>query len=80
MAGKSPSGPGFRGYCEPLRPAFSKHRLKIARRTANDLKHLRRGRLLLQRLLEFIEQPSVLDGNDGLGGEVLDQFEDRPSK
>ena len=64
-----------------------KHRLKIAGRPADDLKHLRRGRLLLQRfsevggalgevvgaLTQFVEQPRVLDGDDGLGGEVLDQ-------
>jgi len=50
-----------------------KHRLKIAGRAADDLKHLRRGRLLLQRLGEFaralllgIKQAHVLDGNGGL--------------
>ena len=35
------------------------------------LKNLRCGRLLLQRLAQFVEQPRVLDGDDGLGGEVL---------
>ena len=24
---------------------------------------------------QFVEQPRVLDGDDGLGGEVLDQFD-----
>ena len=61
------------------------HRLKFAGRRADDLQHFRGGCLLLQRLREvgcalgkvsgslaqFIEQPRVLDGDDGLGGEVL---------
>ena len=54
------------------------HRLKLARRAADDLQHLRGRGLLLQRLaqivgalLQFVEQPRVLDGDDGLGGEVL---------
>ncbi len=41
-------------------------------------KNLRRRRLLLQRLgqivgalAQLVEQPRVLDGDDGLGGEVL---------
>ena len=66
-----------------------KHRLKIAGGATDDLKHFRRGRLLLQRfgevggvlgevsgaLPQFVEQPRVLDGDDGLGGEVLDQLD-----
>src|SRR5262249_29739844 len=55
--------------------------LKLARRAGNNLEHLRRRSLLLQRLAEivgalaqFIEQPGVLDGDDGLGGEVLDKL------
>ena len=61
------------------------HRLQIAGGATDDLKNFRRGRLLLQRfrkvggalaevrgaLAQFVEQPRVLDGNDGLGGEVL---------
>ena len=54
------------------------HRLKFARRAGDDLQHLAGGSLLLQRLAEivgalaqFVEQPRVLDGDDGLGGEVL---------
>ena len=41
------------------------------------LQHFRRRRLLLQRLsqivsalAQFVEQPRVLDGDDGLGGEA----------
>jgi hypothetical protein len=66
-----------------------KHRRKLARGTRNYTQHLRRGRLLLQRfrqvgcasrkvsgaLAQFVEQPRVLDGNDGLGGEVFTQLD-----
>ena len=66
-----------------------KHWLKIAGRAADNLEHLRRSRLLLQRfrevsgalaevvgaLTQFVEQPRVLDGDDGLGGEVRDQLD-----
>src|SRR5262249_5791665 len=60
------------------------HRLDIRRRAGNDAQYLRRGGLLLQRfsevgsaLAQFVEQPRVLDSDDGLGGEVrqhLDLF------
>ena len=62
------------------------HRLKIAGSTADGLKYFRRCRLLLQCLRkvsgalaevvgalgQFVEQPRVLDGDDGLSGEVRD--------
>ena len=72
-----------KGSVRPAQPdrAFDdcfKNCLQIERRAADDLKHLRRRRLLLQRLGEivrtltqFIEYPRVLDGNDRLGCEVL---------
>ena len=57
------------------------HRRKLARRAGNDLQHLTRRGLLLQRfgeivgaLAQLVEQPRVLDGDDGLRGEVLDQL------
>ena len=57
-----------------------KHRVKIAGRAADDLEHLRRGRLLLQQfgeivgaLAQFGQQPRVLDGDDGLSREVRHQ-------
>ena len=57
-----------------------KDRLKIAGRTADNLKHLRGCRLLLQRfgevggaLLLGFEQPHVLDGNSGLVGEGFEK-------
>src|SRR3990170_4794321 len=54
--------------------------LKIECRPANDLEHLTGGRLLIQRLgkvtialLQFFEQPHVLDGDDGLIGESFEK-------
>ena len=45
------------------------HRLNVRRRTSDDAQDLTRGSLLLQRLLEFLEQPHVLDGDNRLVGE-----------
>src|SRR6516162_757862 len=45
------------------------HRLKIESRAADDLEHVGGGGLLLQRFAQLIEQPRVLDGDDGLVGE-----------
>src|SRR6516165_1943708 len=51
------------------------NRLQFTWRTADNAQHLRRGRLLLQRLSKFmralplrLEQPSILDGDHGLCG------------
>ena len=30
---------------------------------------------MLQRFAQLVEQPRVLDGDDGLGGEVVDQLD-----
>ena len=49
------------------------HCLKIERRAADDLEHVGGGGLLLQRFAQLAEQPRVLDGDDGLGGEVRHQ-------
>ena len=35
------------------------------------LEHVRGGGLLLQRFTQFVEQPGVLDRDDGLLGEVV---------
>jgi hypothetical protein len=50
-----------------------KDRRKLARRAGNDAEHLSGGGLLLQRFAQFVEQPGVLDGDDGLVGEVRKQ-------
>jgi len=43
------------------------YRLKRARRAADDLEHLRRRSLLLQRLAQLVKQPRVLDGDNCSG-------------
>ena len=57
-------------------------RLRVGRRVTDDLENFRRRRLLLQRfaqviraLTQLIEQPRILDGDNGLRGEVLDQLD-----
>ena len=56
------------------------NRLQIELRPADDIEHLRSRSLLFQRLgqvgralAQFTEQPRVLDGDDGLRGEILHQ-------
>ena len=51
------------------------HRLNIRRRAGDHAQDLARRRLLLQRFLEFLEQPHVLDGDDRLVGEGLEQLD-----
>jgi hypothetical protein len=69
-------------YADGISQHGSKHRLEIARRAADDLEHLRRRRLLLQRLGEFqralllgLEQAHVLDRDHRLVGEGLSQLD-----
>ena len=47
------------------------HGLQIEGRAADHLEHVGGGGLLLQRLAQLVEQARVLDGDDGLVGEVL---------
>src|SRR6266508_6354189 len=61
-----------------------KNRLDVGWRAGNDSKDLCGRRLLLQRFtertvlrLQLLEQPDVLDRNDGLVGEGLDQCDVR---
>ena len=49
------------------------HRLRVGHRVADDLQHLGRGGLLLQRFLRLVEQPRVLDRDHRLVGEGLRQ-------
>ena len=58
------------------------HRLHVRRRAADDAEHLGCCRLMLQRLaqfcialLQFLEQPDVLDSDDRLIGEGLDKLD-----
>ena len=53
-----------------------KDRLQLAGDELMTLQHIRRRRLLLQRFgdpraLRSVEQPRVLDGDDGLSGEFF---------
>src|SRR5215471_13723343 len=51
------------------------HRLNICRRAGDDAQNLARRRLLLQRFLEFLKQPDVLDSDDGLVGERFQKLD-----
>src|SRR5262249_18007896 len=50
------------------------HRLEIEGGAADHLEHVGGGGLLLERLPQLVQQPDVLDGDDGLRGEILDQI------
>src|SRR5262245_1173589 len=49
------------------------HRLQLAGRAADDLKHVGSGGLLLQRLAQLVEKARVLDRDDRLRREVRNQ-------
>ena len=51
------------------------HRLDIRRRAGDDAQDFTRRGLLLQRLLEFLKQPHVLDGDHRLVGEGFKQLD-----
>src|SRR6516225_315491 len=51
-----------------------KHAFEIECRTTDDLQHIGSGGLLLERVAQFVEQPRILDGDDGLGCKVLHQL------
>src|SRR5580693_8508524 len=65
------------------------NKLQIKLRAADDFEYICRRRLLLQRLRKlgsalaevrsalprFVKQPRVVDGDDRLGGKVLDQLD-----
>src|SRR5262249_34879501 len=53
----------------------AEHRREFAGRASDDLEDLGCGSLLLQRFPEFVEQARILDGDDGLRGEVLNQLD-----
>ena len=49
--------------------------LQIEGRAADDLEHVGGGGLLLQQFAQLVEQAGILDGDDGLVGEILDQLD-----
>src|SRR5262245_49219317 len=51
-----------------------KHRLQLTGRTTDNPEYISGSGLLLERLAKFAEQARVLNGDDGLRGEVPDQF------
>ena len=51
------------------------YRLNIRRRAGDDAQNFARRSLLLQRFLEFLEQPHVLDGDHRLVGEGFEQLD-----
>src|SRR6516164_6717514 len=51
------------------------HRLQLTRRSADNLEHVGGGCLLLQGLTQFVEQPRVLNGDDGLRGKILHKLD-----
>ena len=51
------------------------HRFQFPRRAGDDLQHLGGRGLLLQQITQLVEQPRVLNGDDGLRGEVGDQLD-----
>jgi len=51
------------------------NRLQFTRRRADYAKHICRGGLLLQRFAQFVEQPRVLDSDDGLGGKIFNELD-----
>src|SRR5215470_7182459 len=68
-------------HCSQLRPAQPdrtfydglKDRLEVRRRSAYDSQDLSRGRLPLERIFRLVEQPHILDGDDGLVSEGLEK-------
>src|SRR5262245_61485493 len=55
-------------------------RLDISRRAGDDTQNLARRGLLLQRFLELVEQPYILDGDDGLICECFEELDLRWSE
>ena len=47
------------------------HRLQIEGRAADHLEHVSGGGLLLERFAQLVEQARVLNGDDGLLGEII---------
>ena len=51
------------------------HGLQVEGRAADDLKYIGGGGLLLQRFTQLIQQPRILDGDDGLRRKTLHQLD-----
>src|SRR5262249_12078987 len=66
---------GVEGLAEPSCALSDRgeHRLNVRRRARNDTQDLACRGLPFQRLLRLVEQPDVLERDDGLVGERLEQ-------
>src|SRR5258706_13935227 len=51
------------------------HRLNVCRGSSDHTEDLACHGLLLQRLAQLVEQPRVLDGDDGLFREIADKLD-----
>ena len=69
-----PNDPHLHQSAPPTRASVSSTVCKLKVGAADDFQYVGGGRLLLQRLPQLIEQPRVLDGDNGLGGEVFHEF------
>src|SRR3974390_650089 len=58
-----------------IREHSVEHLLQLAGRACDSLQYFRRRGLLLERFTQRVEQSRVLNGDDGLRGKVLDQFD-----
>src|SRR5215467_11846253 len=65
--------PSRSGKSNGVRDQRIKHWLKVGRRGRNHPQDFTRSCLLLQRLLKFLKQPHVLDGDNCLVGEGLNK-------
>ena len=72
MFALAPEQPGMIGIAQPRRRLDQRveHGLQIEGRATDDLEHVGGGGLLLQRFAQLVEQAGVLDGDDGLRGEI----------
>jgi hypothetical protein len=74
---------GFTRYRSGVRLAQSysgldkclKYGLQIERGATDNFENVGGCSLLLEGFTQFVEQPRVLDGDDGLGGKILHQLD-----
>ena len=50
------------------------HGLQLTRRPTDDLEHIGGRGLLLERFAQLVEQPRILDSDDGLRGKIIEQI------
>src|SRR5262245_43814623 len=54
---------------------YVQHRLNVGRRASDNTQDFACRRLLFQRLIEFLEQSYILDGDDSLVSKSFKQFD-----